>query len=59
MSMAADYQLFLSVPRGISTGVIAQFGSQLHDVACCSEWYNVVHIADCDLSYIRLLLCNA
>mmetsp|Transcript_19865 Transcript_19865/g.46462 ORF Transcript_19865/g.46462 Transcript_19865/m.46462 type:complete len:526 (+) Transcript_19865:57-1634(+) len=25
VSMAADYQLFLSVPRGISTGVIAQF----------------------------------
>lgn len=24
--MAADYQLFLSVPRGISTSVIAQFG---------------------------------
>ncbi|CAK8997780.1 unnamed protein product [Durusdinium trenchii] len=25
VSMAADYQLFLSVPRGISTSVIAQF----------------------------------
>ena len=28
VSMAADYQLFLSVPRGISTSVIAQCGSQ-------------------------------